>query len=52
MAMPSLLKLPQNPDSSLKNGNIDAIIATMTITEERKNRSIFPMSTLMQDNLY
>ena len=25
----------------LKNGDIDAIIATMTITEERKKRSIF-----------
>lgn len=31
----------------LKNGNIDAIIATMTITDERKNRSTFQMSISM-----
>lgn len=36
----------------LKNGNIDAIIATMTITEDRKRKLISPIFTLTQDNLY
>ena len=36
----------------LKNGDIDAIIATMTITEERKKKWIFQMYILKQDNRY
>ena len=36
----------------LKNGDIDAIIATMTITEERKKKWIFQMYTLKQGNRY
>lgn len=36
----------------LKNGDIDAIIATMTITEERKKRWIFQMYILKQGNRY
>lgn len=36
----------------LKNGNIDAIIATMTITEDRKKKLIFLISILMQGSHY
>ena len=36
-----LSKSHQNSNSAIKNGNIDAIIATMTITDERKKQVDF-----------
>lgn len=36
----------------LNNGDIDAIVATMTITDDRKKKLISLMYTLMLDNLY